>query len=174
MLIRAYAASGVAPMLVIAGEGELREHLKAIARECGVGDRVLMPGFVANPYPLMRNAQMYVLCSKSEGFPTRWWNRWRSAFPSSPQTAHSGPSEILAEAPRESITDLTFAPHGVLTPVGSVERMTEALRAMQDPERREAYGRKAAVRARAFGATAAKDKYWDVIRSVLQPGPDRR
>jgi glycosyltransferase involved in cell wall biosynthesis len=174
LLIRAYAASGVAPNLVIAGEGELREQLMTTARECGVEGRVLMPGFIANPYPLMRHAQMYVLSSKSEGFPNALVESMALGLPVIATNSPSGPSEILAEAPRESISDLTFALHGVLTPVDSVERMSEALRALQDPERRQAYGRKAAARARIFGASEAKDRYWEVIRSVLQPAPGRR
>lgn len=174
MLIRAYAASGVAAKLLIAGEGELRADLEATVRECGVADRVVMPGFIANPYPLMRNAQMFVLSSNSEGFPNALVESMALGLPVIATNAPSGPSEILAEAPRDSVKDLTFAPHGVLTPVGSVERMAEALRAMQDPERRKAYGAKAAERAHSFGATEAKNKYWNVIRTALEKAPQRR
>jgi N-acetylgalactosamine-N,N'-diacetylbacillosaminyl-diphospho-undecaprenol 4-alpha-N-acetylgalactosaminyltransferase len=174
MLIRAYAASGVMTKLVIAGDGELRGYLEATARQCGVESRVVMPGFIANPYPLMRRAQLFVLSSNSEGFPNALVESMALGLPVIATNAPSGPSQILAEASRASIPDLTFAQHGVLTPVGSVERMAEALRAMQDPERREAYGLKAAARARTFGATEAKNKYWDVIRLALQTGPQRR
>lgn len=173
MLIRAYAASGIAPKLVIAGEGELRPVLEATAKECGVEDRVLMPGFIANPYPLMRNAQIFVLSSNSEGFPNALVESMALGIPVIATNAPSGPSQILAEAPRDSISDLTFAPHGVLTPVGSVERMADALRAMQDPEMRRSYGEKAALRARSFEATSSKDQYWSVIRSAMQAGPRR-
>jgi N-acetylgalactosamine-N,N'-diacetylbacillosaminyl-diphospho-undecaprenol 4-alpha-N-acetylgalactosaminyltransferase len=174
MLIRAYAASGIAPKLVIAGHGELRADLEQLVRSCGLEGRVLMPGFMTNLYPVMRNAQMYVLCSSSEGFPNALVESMALGLPVIATNAASGPSEILAEAPRASIKDLTFAPHGVLTPVGSVERMTEALRAMQDPERRRSYGIKAAERARAFGASISKDRYWDVIREALQSGVGQR
>jgi glycosyltransferase involved in cell wall biosynthesis len=173
MLIRAYAASGVAPRLVIVGEGELRPLLEATAKECGVEDRVLMPGFIANPYPLMRNAQFFVLSSNSEGFPNALVESMALGLPVIATNAPSGPSQILAEAPRESINDLTYAPHGVLTPVGSIERMAEALRAMQDPEMRRSYGEKAAARAQSFDATGSKDQYWGVIRSAMQAAPRR-
>lgn len=173
MLIRAYAASGIEPKLLIAGDGELRPQLEAVAKECGVEGRVLMPGFVANPYPLMRNAQVFILSSNSEGFPNALVESMALGLPVIATNAPSGPSQILAEAPRDSISDLTFAPHGVLTPVGSVERMADALRAMQDPEMRRSYGEKAAVRARSFDATGSKNQYWDVIRSAMQAGPRR-
>lgn len=173
MLIRAYAASGIEPKLVIAGEGELRPLLEATAKECGVKDRVLMPGFMPNPYPLMRNALLFVLSSNSEGFPNALVESMALGLPVIATNAPSGPSQILAEAPREAIHDLTFAPYGVLTPVGSVERMAEALRAMQDPEMRRKYGEKAAARASSFSATGSKDQYWSVIRSAMQAGPQR-
>lgn len=173
VLIRAYAASGIAAKLVIAGDGELRPMLEATVKECGVEGRVLMPGFIANPYPLMRKAEFFVLSSKSEGFPNALVESMALGLPVIATNAPSGPSQILAEATRESITDLTFAPHGVLTPVGSVERLAEAMRAMQDPEMRRSYGERAAVRARSFGATASKDEYWGVIRSAMQAGRRR-
>jgi hypothetical protein len=79
----------------------------------------------------------------------------------------SGPSEILAEAPRESIFDLTFAQHGVLVPQNAQEQLSEAFVFMQEPKRRKEYGERAAARARVFSATAAKDRYWDVIRETM-------
>jgi glycosyltransferase involved in cell wall biosynthesis len=63
---------------------------------------------------------------------------------------------------------MIFAPHGLIVPTDSVERMTDALCAMEeDPERRRGYGEKAAIRARAFSAKAAKDRYWEVVRAAL-------
>jgi N-acetylgalactosamine-N,N'-diacetylbacillosaminyl-diphospho-undecaprenol 4-alpha-N-acetylgalactosaminyltransferase len=174
MLIRAYAAAKVGPKLVIAGEGFMRDELIKLARECGAADRVVFPGFVANPYPLMRGAELFVLSSSSEGFPNALVEAMTLGVPVIATNSASGPSEILAEAPRASIADLTFAAHGVLTPVGSVERMTEALRAMQDPERRRTYSDKGVTRVTAFSAAAAKDRYWNVIREALQLGRQRR
>ena len=45
--------------------------------------------------------------------------------------------------------------------------MTEAIRAMQDPQRSADYRVKGAERAKHYSATAAKDRYWAVIRDVL-------
>jgi hypothetical protein len=73
----------------------------------------------------------------------------------------------LAECAREDIGELTMAAHGVLTPPNDVAAMSEALRAMADLALRKSYGAKAAARATAFGAVPMKDRYWDVIRSVM-------
>ncbi|HEY0192148.1 MAG TPA: glycosyltransferase [Kofleriaceae bacterium] len=55
--------------LTIAGTGPDEAALKRQAGELGIADRVHFAGFVANPYPLMRAADLYVLSSRYEGFP---------------------------------------------------------------------------------------------------------
>ena len=55
--------------LMILGEGPERERLAALAQELGLADRVSMPGFVENPYPAIRQASVFVLSSRYEGFP---------------------------------------------------------------------------------------------------------
>jgi glycosyltransferase involved in cell wall biosynthesis len=168
MLIRAFARAKLDAKLVIAGEGGERDSLLRIASECGVGDRVILPGFIANPYPLMARADLFVSSSGAEGFPNALVEAMAVGAPVVATNCASGPSEILAHTPRETIKDMIFAPHGVIVPTDSVERMAEALRAMEeDPERRREYGGKAALRARDFSAKAAKDRYWNVVRAVL-------
>lgn len=167
LLIRAYAASGDQRTLVIAGEGGELDALKQVAQECGVGERVMFPGFVVNPYPLLRGADLYVLCSNSEGFPNALVESMAMGVPVIATNCNSGPSEILADAPQAAISGLTFAPYGVLTPPNAIEPMAEAIKAMRDAERRAGYGAKAAERAKHYSATAAKDRYWQVIRDVL-------
>jgi N-acetylgalactosamine-N,N'-diacetylbacillosaminyl-diphospho-undecaprenol 4-alpha-N-acetylgalactosaminyltransferase len=139
----------------------------ALAAELGVGERVLLPGFVANPYPLMRDAELFVLSSNAEGFPNALVEAMALGVPVIAANCASGPSEILAECAQEDIGALTMAAHGLLTPPNDVAAMSEALRAMADPALRKSYGAKAAARAAAFGAVPMKDRYWDVIRSVM-------
>jgi glycosyltransferase involved in cell wall biosynthesis len=49
--------------LVILGEGEGRPVLEALARELGVADDVLLPGFASNPYKWLARADVFVLTS---------------------------------------------------------------------------------------------------------------
>jgi N-acetylgalactosamine-N,N'-diacetylbacillosaminyl-diphospho-undecaprenol 4-alpha-N-acetylgalactosaminyltransferase len=174
MLIRAFAASNTSRRLVIVGEGGERDALLQTARECGVADRVMLPGFIDNPYPLMRHADLFVLCSNAEGFPNALVEAMAVGAPVIATNCASGPSEILAEAARESVSDLTFAPHGVLVPPDSPVRMADALRAMEDSGRRRDYAAKAAERALAFSAAAAKDRYWEVLRAAMREGGSPR
>jgi glycosyltransferase involved in cell wall biosynthesis len=55
--------------LTIAGTGPDESALRALSRTLGIADRVTLRGFVENPYPLMRAADLYVLSSRYEGFP---------------------------------------------------------------------------------------------------------
>jgi N-acetylgalactosamine-N,N'-diacetylbacillosaminyl-diphospho-undecaprenol 4-alpha-N-acetylgalactosaminyltransferase len=166
-LIRAYAASGITQKLVIAGEGPDRDMLTSLAHECGVAGRVTLPGFAENPYPWMRGADFFVLSSHSEGFPNAMVEAMALGTPVVATNCPSGPAQILAEAPRSTITGVTRARHGMLAPVGDVEGMAQALRAMAEPGIRKTYGERAAARARDFCAEAAKDAYWRVMRETL-------
>jgi len=72
ILLRAHArlrASGLDHNLLIIGEGPLRGELEALGRALEVQSSVFMPGFVANPFPIMRAAPVFVLASRYEGFP---------------------------------------------------------------------------------------------------------
>jgi glycosyltransferase involved in cell wall biosynthesis len=55
--------------LTIVGTGPDEQALRRQAEALGIGDRVTFRGFVQNPYPLMRAADLYVLSSRYEGFP---------------------------------------------------------------------------------------------------------
>ena len=71
LLLRAFAASKArgGAKLMILGEGPLRGELEALAREHGIADRVIMPGFDVDPWPYLASADMFVLSSDYEGFP---------------------------------------------------------------------------------------------------------
>jgi glycosyltransferase involved in cell wall biosynthesis len=72
VLIRAFARSGVwrSHVLVILGKGSKLAELHRLAAQLGVGEQVRFIGFVANPYAWMAGADLFVLPSRWEGFPT--------------------------------------------------------------------------------------------------------
>jgi glycosyltransferase involved in cell wall biosynthesis len=55
-------------VLVLAGDGPLRAELSGLAAELGIAERTVFLGGVANPYPLMRRADLVALPSAEEGF----------------------------------------------------------------------------------------------------------
>ncbi len=56
--------------LWILGEGPRREALEDFIAAHNLGDRVRLWGFVANPYPLVASADLFVCSSRSEGYST--------------------------------------------------------------------------------------------------------
>jgi glycosyltransferase involved in cell wall biosynthesis len=59
---------GINNNLVILGEGELREELETLVKELDVEESVTMPGFIKNPYPFIKNGDLFVVSSDYEGF----------------------------------------------------------------------------------------------------------
>ena len=69
-LVRAFAGMRFAnARLVIVGEGPESERIMAEARACGVADRVLLPGFLADPARYIGRFHIFALSSDSEQFP---------------------------------------------------------------------------------------------------------
>lgn len=117
-LIRAFSAVRRARdvVLVILGEGEERPHLSRLAAELGVADKVVMPGFVENPFSYMKRASVFVLSSRYEGLPNALLQALAVGTAVVATDCPSGPSEIL-EGGR----------WGRLVPVSDVEAMARAI-----------------------------------------------
>jgi L-malate glycosyltransferase len=68
-LVRAFATLPSNTKLVIVGEGPERAAIKAEAARLGVGDRVLLPGFLTQPHRYIGHFDIFALSSDSEQFP---------------------------------------------------------------------------------------------------------
>ncbi|HWA47595.1 MAG TPA: glycosyltransferase [Dongiaceae bacterium] len=168
LLIDAFARADIPETLVILGEGPERAALAEKIAALGLQNRVVMPGFIDNPFPTISRAALYVSSSNAEGFPNALLEAMSTSVPVIATNCPSGPAEVLAEMPRAQVgTGVTQAPHGLLVPPNDPAALAEALRIMQAPEQRRIYGERAARRAADFGVQRAKDAYWEVIRATL-------
>jgi L-malate glycosyltransferase len=69
-LVRIFAAGGPADArLVIVGDGPERERIVAEARACGVADRLVLPGFLSEPWRWIGLFDIFALSSDSEQAP---------------------------------------------------------------------------------------------------------
>lgn len=120
-LLRAFAlvARRSEARLVILGEGETRPELEALIRTLGLGARVDLPGFVANPYAYMTNASVFVLASLWEGLPTVLIEALACGCPVVSSDCPSGPREILEDGK-----------WGRLVPVGAVDELANEILAV--------------------------------------------
>jgi len=94
--------------LLILGEGEERAELESMVMELGLKDDVALPGTVANPYPYMRSAALFVLSSRFEGLPTVLVEALALGARVVATDCTSGPAEILGT--REGLVPVEDVP----------------------------------------------------------------
>jgi len=98
ILLRAYAKSDIQENLVILGGGSQLESLKQLANKLKISSKVHFLGWKENPYPYIKNAQLFVLSSEIEGLPTVLIESLILHTPVISTNCKSGPSEILIDS----------------------------------------------------------------------------
>lgn len=78
----------------IVGEGQCGEKLKNLVNEKNLQENVKFMGFKSNPYPYMRNSDVFLLTSDAEGYPVVICESLTMGVPVV-STDVSGPNEIL-------------------------------------------------------------------------------
>lgn len=98
-LLEAYAHSQASQTfkLLILGEGPERLALEQHIKQLGLEERVLMPGFMRNPYPYIANAHCLVLSSLHEGFPVILIEALGLGRPVISTDCETGPREIIRD-----------------------------------------------------------------------------
>lgn len=151
IVIAALALCGMPNLnLVILGEGKLRAALEARASKLGVGRQVQFAGFQPNPYPWFVHADLFVLGSRSEGFPNVALEALACGTP-------------LVATPCESLRDLGVdATDGLLAGDFSPQALAGAI---QQAVLRRADFSVSVERIRAkFGIGAIASQYRDLLR----------
>ncbi|SDW59880.1 glycosyltransferase family 4 protein [Marinobacter mobilis] len=117
--------------LRIAGGGT-QDRYRALAEQLGIGHQVTFLGSVSNPEDHIREFDVAVLCSETEGFSNAIIEYMRAGKPVVCTRTGGNP---------EIVTDGT---NGYLVPVGDVDALAEAIRSLIDnPELRKAMGKAA-------------------------------
>lgn len=131
--------------LMITGEGEERDALRALADELGVGSDIALPGFVANPLPVMRDACVLAMPSAWEGFGNVLVEAMFCGTPVVSTDCPQGPREVL-----------DHGRYGRLVPVADAAALADAIIATVDAPPDPAELRR---RAEQFSVAAAVDRY---------------
>jgi glycosyltransferase involved in cell wall biosynthesis len=116
VLLRAFALSNLDTKLVLVGDGSERDKIIAWIDTFGLHDKVIMCGFIQNPYPIIKNAKLLLLSSVHEGFGVVLVEALMLGAPVISTDCKSGPNEIM-------IGPLTE----YLVPVNDVEKLSETL-----------------------------------------------
>ena len=99
-------ANKIPHKLILIGDGPQMFNLKNQVKSLGLSKRVLFPGYLKNPYPIIKKAELFVLSSLYEGLPTVLIEAISLGIPIVSSDCPSGPREILGE----KYKDLLYEP----------------------------------------------------------------
>ena len=143
--------------LTILGEGPERHALEKYVREHNLDSYVAMPGHINNPYPYIKNADIYVCPSRSEGFSTAVSEAIILGLPVI-STRVSGADEMLGEQNE----------YGIICD-NSAEGIYKALKQMlEEPQIRKHYAQQARQRSSMFQPEKTAGDVEQLIDEILE------
>ena len=93
--VRELHVRGYRCRLILLGEGPERSRLMSLVRGLSLQGFVDMPGYVANPYPIVGQSDIFVLASRFEGLPLALMEARALGIPIVSTDCVAGPREIL-------------------------------------------------------------------------------
>lgn len=145
--------------LVILGEGSERPHLEAVVEDLNLRGRVRLPGLLHQPYAALKQADLFVLSSRHEGFGNALVEAMACGLP-----------VISTDCWAISPGIVQDGVDGLLVPAEDVPALTAALRTlMSDPARRQQLGQAAAETAKRYDLESIM-RCWQPLLESLGPG----
>ncbi|MBF0216425.1 MAG: glycosyltransferase [Candidatus Omnitrophica bacterium] len=143
--------------LLIMGEGSLKRKLIILAKSLGIENNVDFIGFKLNPYPLIKQSDIFVLSSDHEGFPNVLLEAMACGTPVISTDCNSGPNEII-----------TDGQDGLLVPVGDSTTMAKKIvQLLSDENTRKLFAEKGLQKANKFSVKSIIPQYEKAILNVI-------
>lgn len=139
--------------LTILGDGKLRSTLESLRNDLGLNSKVHMPGIVKNSYDYLRQADLFVMSSRYEGFPNALCEAMASGTAVISFDCKTGPGEIINDDE-----------DGILVPPEDVDALANAMsRIMGDETKRKHLESEAPKLIERFGLEKVMGMWNDVI-----------
>jgi GalNAc-alpha-(1->4)-GalNAc-alpha-(1->3)-diNAcBac-PP-undecaprenol alpha-1,4-N-acetyl-D-galactosaminyltransferase len=145
--------------LHILGEGAERLSLEALRSELRLDDRVRFLGVVKEPAEVLRQADLFVMSSRFEGFPLSLIEAMACGLPVISTDCPTGPSEII----RNGIDGLLVAPGDVTALAHAMDRL------MDNPEERRSLAVRAVEVIERFGPDKIMSLWDQVLSNIVRP-----
>ena len=139
MLIEALRSLPENTVLLLPGQGDLRENCRQLARRAGVIGRVHFPGFVRNMETYYHAADLCVSASRIEGLPFNVMEAMACGLP------------VVASDVKGHQDLVKSGENGLLYPFGDAKAFAEAVKRLLEPEKRRAFGEAARQSVQPFG-----------------------
>lgn len=144
--------------LTILGDGKLRPTLEALRSGLGLNSKVHMPGIVNKPYGYLRQADLFVMSSRYEGFPNALCEAMASGMAVISFDCKTGPGEIINDGV-----------DGILVPPEDVDALADAMsRVMGDETKRKQLKAAAPKIIERFGLEKVMGMWNDVINEGIK------
>lgn len=143
--------------LTIIGDGPLRVEMESLRDELGLRGRVHMPGLVKAPHQVFKQADLFVMSSRWEGWPTVLTEAMSCGLPVVAFDCRTGPREII----RDGVD-------GVLVPPQDVESLAAALAGMMSDEpKRERLASRAVEVSERFALDKVMGRWEDLLQTLM-------
>lgn len=150
--------------LLILGRGELREQLEQMRDDLGLAERVIFTGAVGNPFAVLKKARLFVMASRSEGFPMAHGEALACGLPVIATDCPSGPREMI----RDGVD-------GILVPNGDVTALVAAMKSlMSDESKRQQLAAKAPEVTERFSLEAIATEWETLIHELVREKTNER
>jgi len=151
--------------LDIFGEGSEGDRLKALADDLGIADRVRLPGAIKDPERELRQADVFVLSSRYEGFPNALLEAMACGVAVVSFDCHTGPREMI----QHGINGLLVSPNDVNALAKAMARLMSA------EDERQRLGERAVDVAERFSLAKIAQMWRSLLeQAVLQRVPMTR